>query len=205
MVICNKRKLIFVHIPKTGGTTVEKRLNLTNLDNLYSTTLFQNGRTLQHMTWDKYKDKFPEKYKTYTTFSIVRNPYTRFLSSYMWMPPQSKLGKLSGQTIEEFIEEAALCNMIKNYFKNPFFEHFLPQWKYIYDSNNNLMIDALFYQEKYHNIDTFLKKKFNCHSTTTFEIGNQHKPILTKENKRKIFLIYKKDFELLGYNETFQQ
>ena len=111
----------------------------------------------------------------------------------------------ANKTIEEFIEEAALCNMIKNYFKNPFFEHFLPQWKYIYDSNNNLMIDALFYQEKYHNIDTFLKEKFNCHSTTSFEIGNQHKPILTKENKRKIFLIYKKDFELLGYNKTFQQ
>ena len=60
MVICDKRQLIFIHIPKTGGTTVEKRLQLTNVDNLYSTSLFINNRTLQHMTWDKYVEKYPE-------------------------------------------------------------------------------------------------------------------------------------------------
>ena len=203
MVICDERKIIFIHIPKTGGTTVEKRLKLTNLDNLYSTSLFINNRTLQHMTWDKYIEKFPDKFKAYKTFSIVRDPYRRFLSSYFWFPPQAGMGKLSGQTLDQYINTVAWHVLTKEFNKTPFHEHLIPQWKYICNDKGDIMIDILFKQEKYHEVDIFLETNFGCYSKEKYEIGHKHNINLTDEQKHKIYSLYKKDFEIFGYNKDF--
>lgn len=200
MVICDKRKCIFVHIPKTGGTTVEKRLGLTNIENLYSTTLFENNRTLQHMSAQKLREKYPEKFETYCTFSIVRNPYTRFLSSYMWFPAMAGMGHLAGQTLDEFIETASWHVLTKEFSKTPFHEHIIPQYQYIYDQIDNLIVDHLFHMEKYDKVDAFLIQKFQCYDTTIYERGPA-KPLLTEQQKKKIAILYKKDFELLGYEQ----
>ena len=203
MVICNMRQLIFIHIPKTGGTTVEKRLKLTNLNNLYSTSLFENNRTLQHMTWDKYVEKYPEKFKYYKTFSMVRNPYCRFISSYNWFPPQTGMGKLSGQTLDQYINIVAWHVLTKEFNKTPFHEHHIPQWKYVCDEDGKLMIDTLFKQEKYHEVDMFLEKELGCNNKDNYEIGPRHNIVLTKKQKKQIHSLYKKDFEIFGYEKGF--
>ena len=203
MVICDKRQLIFIHIPKTGGTTVEKRLQLTNIDNLYSTSLFINNRTLQHMTWDKYVEKYPEKFKLYKTFSIVRNPYHRFISSYNWFPPQARIGKLSGQTLDQYINIVAWHVLTKEFNKTPFHEHLIPQWKYICDEEGRVVIDTIFKQEKYHKVDMFLETTFGCNRKENYEIGPKHDIVLTKKQKQKIYSLYKKDFEIFEYGKDF--
>lgn len=97
-MISHKNKYIFVHIPKCGGTSIEKVLCTTeNVDlNLDDTTedfdvnrlskedrreyiVGINGK--QHM----FLDKFPPRYqKEYFCFTFVRNPWDLMVSKYYY-------------------------------------------------------------------------------------------------------------------------
>lgn len=69
MPIFEKNKSIFIHIPKTGGTSVIKKYDPTFLD-------------FKHYDLLYYKDLLKDKFDNYSIFSIVRNPYERILSYF---------------------------------------------------------------------------------------------------------------------------
>ena len=60
------KKYIFIHIPKTGGSTIERMF-------------FNRIENSEHLTIDSYKF-----YKDYFIFSFVRNPYLRIISIYTY-------------------------------------------------------------------------------------------------------------------------
>ena len=67
MPISDKYKLLFVHIPKNAGTSLEKCLN---------------ARVTGHRRWKKYRDDYPLQWSTYTNFAVLRDPVERFISCY---------------------------------------------------------------------------------------------------------------------------
>ena len=74
-MILHDKKIIFVHIPRTGGTSVEKYFNFK----------FDHGwkpETAQHLTLEEYDNHYD--IKNYFKFTIVRNPWDRLLSWYLW-------------------------------------------------------------------------------------------------------------------------
>lgn len=86
-----KNKICFIHIPKCGGTTIEKAFE-NQLDDppLYydSRFRFPNMRyslqhSPQHSTFIELREMklIP---KDFDIISFVRNPYDRFLSEYCW-------------------------------------------------------------------------------------------------------------------------
>jgi hypothetical protein len=80
-MILEDYKLLFIHIPRTGGTSVEKFFEFKSHDNLLSgrpPTVY-NG---QHFTLSEYAEKI--NVEKYFKFTIVRNPWDRLLSWYLW-------------------------------------------------------------------------------------------------------------------------
>jgi hypothetical protein len=89
---------IFVHVPRTGGSSVEDALALTNESNTEDTThlsgwiqseaLRQQGfvsPVLQHLTLREIGRLLPrETLTSYFKFAIVRNPWERLLSNYLF-------------------------------------------------------------------------------------------------------------------------
>ena len=71
-MINDNLKLIFVHIPKTGGTSIKKSLGITNRSLGY------------HKRANDIKKEIPDKWKNYFKFSVVRNPYDRVYSIYSY-------------------------------------------------------------------------------------------------------------------------
>lgn len=67
--ISDRYRCIFVHVPKGAGTSVKQMLELP-------------GRG--HPPWHWYASSFPEKWNSYLKFTIVRNPWDRFVSSYVY-------------------------------------------------------------------------------------------------------------------------
>lgn len=63
----NREGVIFVHVPKAAGTSINKALY---------------GRTLGHYTASEIKARFPGLYSRSFVFSVVRNPWDRVLSAY---------------------------------------------------------------------------------------------------------------------------
>jgi hypothetical protein len=80
------KQFIFVHIPKTGGTSIELMFDLRDPGKFYgvSSEIWPN-RSLQHLRWLELKACLPETFvEAAYTFSFVRNPWDRFVSEYFW-------------------------------------------------------------------------------------------------------------------------
>lgn len=76
------RNVLFVHIPRTGGTSVEKWLADIAPLNLYALGIPPFSRvTPQHYTRNDIKSLFSDGFFDYV-FTIVRDPYGRIESEY---------------------------------------------------------------------------------------------------------------------------
>jgi hypothetical protein len=88
----NGKIILFVHIPKTGGGTIEKCLR----DAGAREALRSNNRTdftelsPQHLHAAIYKHYVPSTFYDYG-FAVVRHPLDRFLSEYKWRKHLTKL------------------------------------------------------------------------------------------------------------------
>jgi len=74
-MILPHKKIIFIHIPRTGGTSVEKYFN-------FKPSVDWKIKTAQHLTLKEYGDHY--ELDDYFKFSIVRNPWDRLISWYLW-------------------------------------------------------------------------------------------------------------------------
>jgi hypothetical protein len=101
MPYLQQEKLLFIHIPKTGGTSVEHFFSMCKPESLWfdrwdrdrDKFLYDHKYTLelemkkeyepQHYSYGILKKLIPDINKYYT-FSFVRHPYTRLLSEYFW-------------------------------------------------------------------------------------------------------------------------
>ena len=80
--------LVFVHIPKVAGTSIENALGLddptetnyhkyTGWDPIYSIWM-------QHATLSQIHEYWRSIVKDYFKFTFVRNPYDRAVSDWLW-------------------------------------------------------------------------------------------------------------------------
>lgn len=67
--ISDKYRCIFIHVPKCAGTSLKQVLDLP-------------GRG--HPPWNWFAENFPRKWNSYLKFAIVRNPWERFVSAYIY-------------------------------------------------------------------------------------------------------------------------
>lgn len=97
-MIDHTRKLIFIHIARTGGTSIEKAL--TGKD-----WWVIEPRT-KHISAKQARKIYGEDvWRSYTKFSVVRNPWDRITSMWAtrWWHQSSDLAE--GCTFEEFIRK----------------------------------------------------------------------------------------------------
>ena len=91
MPILHSAKIIFVHIPKTGGGSIEKSLGIYGSDNNGNLTpdlsiLYgkYKNKFLQHLTISEIKERNIKDFESYKKISFVRNPYDKIISEYLW-------------------------------------------------------------------------------------------------------------------------
>lgn len=128
MPISDEKQLIFIHIPKNAGTSIEKNLHM---------------RATGHKPWFIYKQDFPKEWETYKKFAIVRDPIDRFISCYdyarmdksYWHDSDPKSGSIYGKhpdydackkfDINQFVRAFAInANHLKH-------DGWKPQWYWI--------------------------------------------------------------------------
>lgn len=79
-----KQNIIFIHIPKTGGTTIKKTFKQLKLP---LQEFKGSNHCINYQTFkfeNRYHTKFQKKTDNTFVFSFVRNPYDRFYSTYLY-------------------------------------------------------------------------------------------------------------------------
>ena len=123
-------KFIFIHINKTGGSSVEKALNLPHKHETALEKIAEIGRD----SWDKR-----------LTFTIVRNPWDRVVSHYFYRVKTNQTG-LRDKPIEfkEWVKRT-YGNQDAFYYDQP--KMFMPQIKWIADENDRIIVDEIVHFE----------------------------------------------------------
>ena len=121
MPYCDNKEIIFLHIPKTGGTTISKIFDVPFLHDPNPGTT----PTPQHLTCGMLRERVgDEKYDSYYKFTFVRNPWSRILSSYFWR--QSLPKKRPILPFGDFVENARQVVSDRQYYQQEFGDHFIP-------------------------------------------------------------------------------
>ena len=74
-MIINEHKTVFIHIPKSAGTSIESFFGNKSFK-------IQPGK---HDNIHVIKKRFPDVYKTHRKFAIIRNPYDKMASWYFYL------------------------------------------------------------------------------------------------------------------------
>lgn len=144
-MISRKFKFVFVHIPKTGGQSIEDlflRLHGLTWETRAPLLLRFNPNPsmgperLAHLTANEYRAfgylNEPD-FRSFFKFSFVRNPWSRLVSDYHYR-------QLSGQySFKEFVLERLPER--DNYSDS--YRHIMPQSEFLYDSNDRLLVDFI--------------------------------------------------------------
>ena len=93
-MISSSHKFIFIHLPKTGGNSVQDALRAIADDEMGAFKPHQDGvesfgvrnpshnRLQKHSTLADYHDALGDKVHEYKIFTTIRNPFDRLVSSY---------------------------------------------------------------------------------------------------------------------------
>jgi len=212
MPIIKKYNLLFLHIPKTGGTSIENFFNVRSNSkeesnknlwdyghfyDLYSSNYIptkwdrDNISFLPQQWTPKYlKEYLKEDYNNYFKFLFVRNPYTKLISEFYSNPFNST------NRMEEFNE------WLPFFLKSINHVHKIPQSEYL-DSSINFIGRYENFQNDFSslilnlglNIDSTLPKHNVSHNFNKESLI----PLISKSNLDLINTVYEKDFINFGY------
>lgn len=180
-------KLIFVHIPKTAGTSLKKALDLR-----YDSA----DHRLPHFFCSK------KTWENYTSFCVVRNPIDRFISSYKFhISDEYYIRKGSLHKVENNLQKLSPRTYFEK-FKNTV--HLQPQHLYLEHKFSKNNIDLIIRFEKLDEGLQKLSKKLNTKivldKVNTYDKrSSTNSVILDEELKFDLVDFYKEDYKQFNY------
>lgn len=190
--------IIFVHVPKAAGSSVNQALY---------------GEYTGHIRARTIKYSAPMLFNRLPSFSVIRNPWDRCLSSYRFAVAGS--GKGTGlvavlrdsyqyripefETFEEFVEGWLYKQKISQL--DPIFR---PQHEYVLNKKGEVLVNFVGRLEAIEKVEAFVSENVNFkvkfgHENRTGHSVN-YRDWFTPRLKNLVAEIYRKDIEAFGYD-----
>jgi len=191
--------LLFIHIPKTGGTSLENYLQTKSSQSLYSgpTNNIMPEQSLQQISlqhqffkdiW-RYRKHIGVNFDNIRIISIVRNPYDRIISDLLYF-----------NLINIYMKPEEVFDIIKIYLtRTDLDNHNVPQYRFICDSKENMTVNMN--QIKIFRTET-LTKDLHEYGFTDYkgkDSSNNYMKYLNKDSISLINNFYKIDFIVFDY------
>jgi len=204
-MISHHHRCIFVHIPKTGGTTVEDIIwpdeRSTNELWMGNTSKYCNKYQtggMQHLFSSHIRREVSEEvFYKYFKFSFVRNPWGRVVSQFHYMKERPDLRAFIGMSINDpLIKYLELIqSRVHVQWDN--------QYKFIYSDKGELMVDFIGRFERFtEDVNKVLSILGIKGRSIPHRIKTDHKPYYEYYDDESIDIVrqlYKSDIMAFGY------
>ena len=180
----NISPLLFIHIPKTGGKSILKKLNENDLDPWKR--VFPMGHD-PLFSLNKNNRISDDTFK----FCIVRNPYQRTFSYYKHFCRENFLDV----TLNEFLN---YIKQKKVFSRTPMMLY--PQSFYIYNEFGRCGLDKIYRYERFFEIEEDLGFKFERINVGNYSEDEYIECLKDKDNINLIQELYSVDFHKFGYD-----
>lgn len=134
-----------------------------------------------------------ETFNTYFKFTIIRDPYERLVSDYLWQQDHDRHNEFRGITFREYLDMAQNVIRSELYFEKLHYDHFRPMIEYCF-TNGELMVDDILILE---NIEHDLARIENSIGMVTLPHLNSSKKeqqnLVNEEDRDKAYEIYAHD------------
>lgn len=191
-IFTDQLSIQFIHIPKTGGTTIENWMSILGQLNAYQPKVASFMKcSPQHLTYEEIK--LIIGYKFDFVFTIVRNPYDRLESEYFF-----RTGHESDALKLGF--SPWLLDQLEQYKKYKHFadNHFRPQTHFLSSEINKIYR----LEDGMDNIINDIKELngiANSDPIVSKNVSKRHHIHWSVEAINKVNRIYFDDFEQLNY------
>lgn len=189
-----RHKCIFIHIPKTAGSSIQEALG------------YQGPR--DHCTYREFRKSNPIRFNNYFKFCFVRNPYSRFISLFKYLGSGGNQGSHDKNISERIIDEGWSINDFCDYVLSEklFLYHplFWPQSLYICDHEGNIYVDFVGKIENIENDYMVIRKTLGLSKKLERKnrsVQGNKKYALIAESKVILAEIYARDFDLFKYEK----
>jgi Sulfotransferase family len=210
-MICHKKKIIFIHIPKCAGTSITNYyFDSPNLDwrepnyDLLFGWCPKRGIHLQHATPKQLIETnliSEENWESYFKFSFVRNPWDRAYSDFLWIKKDSRVKGTFRQYLLKMGEFDKIFS--HNSEKEYRGDHLLAQTDFV---NDEYLLDFV---GKFENLNSDIKKInkiivfdkiFDIHNKRRLNKYKHYSLFYTNKKKKLLENIFKYDIEKFGYH-----
>jgi hypothetical protein len=208
-VISHHHRVIFIHIPKTGGQSIEQvfldDLGLT-WDERAALTLRENDderigpRRLAHLYADEYVELghvTEEQWNTYFKFAVVRNPYDRIVSEYLYRFQKTPFWrKPSAKSFVERRHPSDFPDVAR---------HMQTQLRYVSDDDGKIIVDRIIkFEDLANEFGSLTERIFGesrglPHRNRTTTSDKRTKERILDRIRPLVADIYREDFEAFGY------
>ena len=218
---------MFIHIPKNGGMTIRKnkqirqQVLLSGTDNLKNAEYVQGLTKKMHDTKDhagyehgRWRDWRQDVRDTYQAVAIVRNPWDRVCSRYMFAKKVMQFegtqpeGYADTSSFESFLEERHKWGGV-DYMWHRAIRGWYPAYDHVSDEEGNNRCDILRFENYNEDIKLYfgllsnpdprnITRVPNDRGKTGF--GTSYKDIYTKETIQIIADWYQKDIDYWGFD-----
>jgi hypothetical protein len=204
-MISHDQRCIFVHIPRTGGTSIED-------------VIWPGERTEEHL-WMGFVSKHRNKYQTgglqhllarqireevgsdvfdsYYKFAVVRNPWDRAVSQYSYTRIRTDLHELIGMTADTSFSD--YLGLIEGQ------EHvqWQPQLDFLSDSRGGVLVDFVARFERLEQDTQAIFNRLNLEGRTLLHTNastrRPYQEYFDASSKRQLQKLYGRDIEAFGY------
>ena len=203
-MISHEHKCIFVHIPRTGGTSIEATIwpRGRNENTLWMGFIddwnnkYQTGG-LQHLLAKQIREEVGgETFSSYWKFSFVRNPWDKIISQYHYIQNKERLLSFLGvEKIESLEEYLALIQKAK-------YIHWEEQWKFLYADSGECLVDTIYRFEDFRDSAQKIYQDLKLQPTVLHVNQTDHEhysKYYTPETRELVAEMYAIDIDTFNY------
>jgi hypothetical protein len=187
-----ERNLLFIHVPKCGGSSVERQIGL-----------FHGHRSAIYF---RHADR--EAFQQLHKAALVRDPYDRLVSAFHYLKNHTRARRDQRWTREVLGEIPDFAAFLRALEKKPFrrrilrWLHFLPQWYFLCDAKGGILVDHVGRLESIGDFFAHLAARTGLPVENVREKKSVRDPADSYYDTRSRLLVqdmYERDFTIFGY------